>query len=259
MTSGFNGDVADYYARYRRGYPLAVIDALVDALRLSISDTIVDLGCGTGQLTLPLASRVGRAIGVDPEADMLRQASMAEHDRGTSRVDWIRGSADDLVAISARYGGVDAVTLANAIHLVDRAQLFGAARTALHPGGGLAIIANGNPLWLQDTAWSRALKTFLERWLGTRLTGHCGTDDDTRSVYRHELTALGYGVEEVRVDYSDSLTLDQIVGGVLSAMSGQLPAADDRNRFASELARALADAAPYVEQVPVRVLIGSLR
>lgn len=259
MTSGFNGDVADYYAQYRRGYPVAVIDALVDALRLSISGTIVDLGCGTGQLTLPLANRVGRAIGIDPEADMLRHASAAAHDGDASNVEWILGSADDLVAISVRYGGVEAVTLANAIHLVDRAQLFDAAREVLNPGGALAIIANGHPLWLQDTAWSRVLKAFLERWLGIRLTGHCGTDDDTRSVYRHEMTTLGYDVEEIRVDYTDILTLDQIVGGVFSAMSGRLPAANDRNRFASEVAGALADAAPYVEHVPVRVLIGHVR
>lgn len=142
---------------------------------------------------------------------------------------------------------------------MDRTQLFEAARTTLNPRGSLSIIANGHPLWLQDTAWSRALRIFLERWLGTRLTDHCGTDDETRTVYTHEMTALGYDVEEIRVDYSDVLTLDQIVGGVFSAMSGCLPAADDRNRFAADVAHALAEAAPFVDHVPVRVLIGHLR
>jgi hypothetical protein len=118
--------------------------------------------------------------------------------------------------------------------------LLTAAQTVLRPGAGLAIIANGTPLWLQDTAWSRVLRTFLERWSGIKSVNHCGTDDDTRSVYRHELTALGYGTEEFRVDYTDVLNVDQIVGGVFSAMSDRLPAADDRNRFASELGRALA-------------------
>ncbi|MDQ2750636.1 MAG: class I SAM-dependent methyltransferase [Actinomycetota bacterium] len=259
MKGGFGGDVASYYAQYRRGYPVAVVDALVDTLGLSASDTIVDIGCGTGQLTLPLANRVGRAIGIDLEADMLRHADTAARERRTSNVEWILGSADDLVAIAAPYGGVEAVTLANSIHLVDRAQLFAAARTALSPRGSLSIIANGHPLWLQDTAWSHALKTFLERWSGITLTGHCGTDDETRSAYRHEMTAVGYVVEEVRVDYTDTLTLDQIVGGVFSALSARIPAAGDRNRFAADVARALADSAPYAEHVPVRVLIGHLR
>jgi SAM-dependent methyltransferase len=237
-----------------------VIDGLVDALRLSTADTLVDLGCGTGQLTLPLARRVGRAIGVDPEPDMLRHAkAAAERDSNASNVEWMLGSADEVAAICANYRGVAAITLANAIHLVDRDRLFSEARTALPRGRALAIIANGTPLWLQDTAWSRALRGFLERWLGLSLTSHCGTDDDTRTIYRTELTAAGYDVGELRVDYTATLTLDQIVGGVFSAMSDRLPAAADRDRFATELRHAMPDAAPYIEHVAVRTLIGQIR
>lgn len=213
MSSGFAGDAAEYYARYRHGYPAPVIDALLAALGLSSADTVVDLGCGTGQLSLPLASRVGRVIGVDPEPDMLDRARVAALDARAVNVEWIGGTAGDLGPIAARYGGVDAITLANAIHLVDRAQLFNAAQTALRPGSGLAIIANGTPLWLQSTAWSQALRGFLERSLEQTLTSHCGTDDETRAQYRDELIALGYRVEEVQVDYSDNLSVDEIVGG----------------------------------------------
>ncbi|HEY7176041.1 MAG TPA: hypothetical protein VH442_14080, partial [Micromonosporaceae bacterium] len=62
---GFGGEVARLYEKYRRGYPPAVIDAIVDAFTLTGRDAIIDLGCGTGQLTVPLAARVGRAVGVD--------------------------------------------------------------------------------------------------------------------------------------------------------------------------------------------------
>ena len=48
---GFSGEVADFYHKYRHGYPSAVIDALVDAFGLNDRDVVVDLGCGTGQLT----------------------------------------------------------------------------------------------------------------------------------------------------------------------------------------------------------------
>ncbi|WP_353615266.1 MULTISPECIES: class I SAM-dependent methyltransferase [unclassified Mycobacterium] len=36
---------------------------------------LLDLGCGTGQLALPLAGHVTEAVGVDPEADMLTEAT----------------------------------------------------------------------------------------------------------------------------------------------------------------------------------------
>jgi SAM-dependent methyltransferase len=255
MVGGFAGDVASYYARYRRGYPPAVIDALVDALALTSADTIIDLGCGTGQLTLPLARKVEQALGVDPEPDMLRHAAIAGREAAVANVQWIRGTSGDLESIAGRFDGVGAITLANAIHLVDRAQLFEAAKTALHPGRGLAIIANGTPLWLQDTPWSDALRMFLESWLGISPTNRCGTDDDARSAYRHELIALGYAVDDVWVDYADILTIDQIVGGVFSALSDNIPEREDRARFTAELDAVLAGSGPFIEHVNVRILV----
>jgi SAM-dependent methyltransferase len=68
---GFGGEVAGFYHQYRRGYPSAVIDTLIDAFSLTSDDVVIDLGCGTGQLTLPIARRVRAVAGVDPEPDML--------------------------------------------------------------------------------------------------------------------------------------------------------------------------------------------
>jgi len=72
MDLGFGGEVADLYHSYRHGYPSAAIDVLAEAFGLTAQDMVVDVGCGTGQLTLPIARRVRAVIGVDPEPDMLR-------------------------------------------------------------------------------------------------------------------------------------------------------------------------------------------
>jgi trans-aconitate methyltransferase len=47
---------------------------LAETFGLNAQDMVVDLGCGTGQLTLPIAHRVRAVIGMDPEPDMLRRA-----------------------------------------------------------------------------------------------------------------------------------------------------------------------------------------
>lgn len=52
MTPGFSGEVAEYYAKYRPGYPPPVIEALRVVFALDIEDIVLDLGCGTGQLAL---------------------------------------------------------------------------------------------------------------------------------------------------------------------------------------------------------------
>src|SRR5215510_8310714 len=101
MELGFGGEVAAYYARYRRGYPHAVVDALVEALALTSDDLVVDLGCGTGQLSLPVAERVGAVAGMDPEPDMLVLARREAERRGAANASWLLGADSDLPALGA--------------------------------------------------------------------------------------------------------------------------------------------------------------
>ncbi|MEU2615314.1 class I SAM-dependent methyltransferase [Micromonospora sp. NPDC007271] len=145
MGAGFSGEVAAYYARHRRGYPPEVLDAIVGAFGLSANDTVVDLGCGTGQLSLPIATRVGAVVGVDPEPDMLALARRAALKGGRANAAWLLGTDRDLPVLSRLLGDrtVGAVTVAVAIHFMDRDTLFRAARPLLRPGGGIAVITNG--------------------------------------------------------------------------------------------------------------------
>jgi SAM-dependent methyltransferase len=115
--TGFGGDVPAFYHAYRHGYPAAVIDALVDAFDLTRQDVVVDLGCGTGQLTLPMAERVSAVVGMDPEPDMLSRAKRAGHDAGISNITWTQGADSDLAGLRGLLGGrpVGAVTVAQAL------------------------------------------------------------------------------------------------------------------------------------------------
>jgi hypothetical protein len=44
VNLGFRGEVAEFYHRYRRGYPDAAIDALAGAFWLTGLDVVADLG-----------------------------------------------------------------------------------------------------------------------------------------------------------------------------------------------------------------------
>jgi len=56
-NNGYFCGKAGYYARYRRGYPATVFDMIVTRFSLTPGTAALDLGCGTGNMAIPLARR----------------------------------------------------------------------------------------------------------------------------------------------------------------------------------------------------------
>ncbi len=262
MDLGFGGEVADFYHQYRRGYPPAVIDTLAGTFGLTSDDIVIDLGCGTGQLTLPTARRVRAVAGVDPEPDMLARARRAAAGHGIANVTWLLGADTDVPALAALLGDqrAGAVTIGQALHWMRYRELFGRLAAVLRPGGGVAVITNGTPLWLQHSGWSRALRRFLEQWLGTTLTNACGTDEASQQRYRDTMAAAGFDVTETSFDYTDNLDLEHLVGSLYSALPVQrLPPPDQRAAFTEQVRRAVSPHERFTEPVRVRMLLGQAR
>jgi SAM-dependent methyltransferase len=258
---GFRGEVADLYHQYRHGYPDAVIDALTGAFGLTGQDVVVDLGCGTGHLAVPIARRVRAVVGVDPEPDMLKRARQAARDAGVPNLSWMLGTDTDIPALRHLLGdrSAGAVTVGQALHWMRHADLFRAVIPLVRAGGGIAVVTNGTPLWLQDNDWSLALRDFMERWLDTKLTYRCGTDEASQRRYHEDLTAAGFEVLSTAVDYDADLDLDQLVGGVYSALGAdRLPAPDQRAAFTEQVRAALAPHDHFTEHVHVAILAGRL-
>ncbi|WP_037305895.1 class I SAM-dependent methyltransferase [Amycolatopsis orientalis] len=253
----FSGEVAGFYRRYRRGYPEAVLDALVTEFGLTTEDTVLDLGCGTGQLTLPLAARTRAVVGMDPEPDMLAQARNAA--AGVANVLWLVGADSDVRALELVLGAekLGAVTIGQALHWMDHETLFPALHSMLRPGGGVAVVTNGAPMWLHDTPWSNALREYLSGWLGKPLVRTWGAEQEEQDRYRASLAAAGFTTGETDVEYEDEIDLEHLVGAVYSAMPEDLlPKPDERAGFEERLSVAVSPYAPFVEPVRVRVVSG---
>ena len=258
MALGFRGEVAGFYRQYRRGYPPAVIDSLVESFALTRDDVVVDLGCGTGQLAYPVADRVRAVIGIDPEPDMLAEARLGAGDRGN--LSWMVGADTDVPGLGALLGkeSLAAVTIGQALHWMDHQRLFHDLLPLVRPGGGVAVVTNGTPLWLQDSGWSRALRRYLELWRDAEVSATCGTDEESQSRYAESLQAAGYEVGRAEFHYDDQLDLERIIGGVYSALPVDLlPPVDQRSYFAKQVSRALTEHTPYRESVRVSILTGT--
>lgn len=257
---GFSGEVAAYYAAFRRGYPPSVLDALQAEFALGPQDTVLDLGCGTGQLAVPLAARAGSVIGMDPEPDMLALAARAAATQDVRNATWVLGGDGDLPALGGLLGprSLALTVIGQALHWMRHESLFARLRPLCRTGGGVAVIANGAPLWQQDSDWSAALRGCLEEHFGTELKASCGTGAQERAVYADALRAAGFTqVRETVVEYREELDFEALIGGVYSAMSAaDLPGPRERPEFAARVRRALPPGDSFTEHLRVATLVG---
>ncbi|MDB5440488.1 MAG: SAM-dependent methyltransferase [Caulobacteraceae bacterium] len=120
------------YAAHRPTYPSALVDYL--ARVAPGRDLALDVACGSGQLTVPLAARFARVVGVDASAGQIAEAS--PHPGVEYRV----APAE---ATGLETASVDLITVAQAAHWLDLDAFYDEARRVARPGGVVALISYG--------------------------------------------------------------------------------------------------------------------
>ncbi len=116
-----------------------VHDAVMSRLRGVDPSTVVDLGCGTGQLTRRLIRRFPAAevIGVDLSDGMLARAAVRTGRSGPGTVTLVRADAHDLPFAPA---SVDVVVCTESFHWYrDQRRVVDHLAIMLRPGGRLLI------------------------------------------------------------------------------------------------------------------------
>lgn len=134
--SVFDGAAA-FYDRVRPGYPP---DAIRDAVRLAglTNDSrVLEVGCGTGQATLPLAHHGFHIVALEPGPSLARiaQARLA----GFPNVELVLERFETFVAEPASF---DAVVAATSFHWLDPEDRVQRAAGLVRPGGALVLLSN---------------------------------------------------------------------------------------------------------------------
>ncbi len=116
-----------------------VTAAVLDAADVTPETQVLDLGCGTGQISLPLAARGARVLAVNVSPAMVRQM---ESEAGRAGVTTLEGLAMPIEELSLPEASVDLIVSSYALHHLrdaDKARLVSAAFRWLRPGGQLMI------------------------------------------------------------------------------------------------------------------------
>jgi SAM-dependent methyltransferase len=189
--------------------------------------SILDLGCGTGILTVTLAKPGRRVVGVDPSRNMLAYARARPR---ASAVHWVHGDSRDIPPERFDYA-VMTGNVAQHIPEADWPRTLADVRRALTDGGLLAFESR-NPArraWLDWGSPERSTRMTphgsLQEWMEVvelergriRLTAHNLFEDSgdhvveqqelafrDRETIEGQLTNAGFDVESVWGDWSRS-------------------------------------------------------
>ncbi|WP_214406702.1 class I SAM-dependent methyltransferase [Pseudonocardia lacus] len=149
---------ATRYDAARPGYPRAIVDELVRLAGVGPDDHVLEIGCGTGQLTVPLAERGLRVTAVElgPELARVARRNLAAH----PRVEVVVGAFEE---VALEPGSFDLVVAATSFHWLDPAVRVERSVELLRPGGALAVIGTEHVAGGSSAFFADAQDCYL-RW-----------------------------------------------------------------------------------------------
>ncbi|MHB1594408.1 MAG: class I SAM-dependent methyltransferase [Streptosporangiaceae bacterium] len=116
-----------------------VTAAVLATVTAGPGDKVLDLGCGTGQLSLPLAERGASVLAIDVSAGMIERLAEKAEERSLPNLEGLATPVEDL---SLPEGSIDLIVTSYALHHLrdpDKARLVSTAYTWLRPGGTLVV------------------------------------------------------------------------------------------------------------------------
>jgi ubiquinone/menaquinone biosynthesis C-methylase UbiE len=128
---------AQLYEASRLGYPSTIVELAVATAGLGADSAVLEVGCGTGQLTERLARFGFRLTAIDLGPSMI---SAARRRLGGSAVSFEVASFEDFAAPEASF---DLIVSGTAFHWVDPEVRFRKPARLLRPGGWLALLETG--------------------------------------------------------------------------------------------------------------------
>ncbi|MGO9079189.1 MAG: class I SAM-dependent methyltransferase [Streptosporangiaceae bacterium] len=128
-------EIAAEYDRHRPAYPDELVDQACRVAGIGSGDLVLEVGCGSGQLTRSLAGRGLRVTALDPGANLLSLAR--QNLEGAGDVGFVNAQFEDAQLPRERFR---AVFSASAFHWADPEVSWQRAADVLVPGGTLALL-----------------------------------------------------------------------------------------------------------------------
>jgi len=128
-------EIAAEYDRHRPAYPDELVDQACQVAGIGSGDHVLEVGCGSGQLTRGLAARGLHVTALEPGKNLIALAR--QNLAGAGEVEFVNAQFEDALLPRERF---QAVFSASAFHWVDPKVSWQKAADVLVPGGTLALV-----------------------------------------------------------------------------------------------------------------------
>jgi ubiquinone/menaquinone biosynthesis C-methylase UbiE len=129
-------EMAAEYDRHRPAYPDQLIDQACQIAGIGHGDQVLEIGCGSGQLTRSLVARGLRVTALEPGRNLIALAR--QNLEGAGAVEFVNARFEDASCPGEHFR---AVFSASALHWVDPEVSWLKIADVLVPGGTLALMS----------------------------------------------------------------------------------------------------------------------
>jgi SAM-dependent methyltransferase len=174
LRTSFN-DVAVLYDEVRPGYQVEVINEIVAFANLPATGRILEIGCGTGQITVPFALRGYPVLALEPGAALAALAVRKCEPHENVKI--LTMSFEEW---PVQLESFDLVLSAQAFHWIEPYSGCEKAAKTLRNGGSIALVWNNDIS--QGTSFYQSTQVIYDQFLPAK-----GSTDSTRTTIRETL------------------------------------------------------------------------
>jgi len=244
MTSEYKDTfrgTAWYYARYREGYQDEFFDYIRDRFNLSKDDRVLDLGCGTGQIAIPISKFVYEVVAMDPEPEMIKEGKEQAKQADARNVVWIEYGSEDLPGMKQELGTFKMVVMGTSFHWMDREKTLDELYGIITDDGGIVIVSNTS-IWVEAPSdWQLTVREVVKKWLGEKR--RAGSGYFQVLPRRHEEFVRESEFKRMEMwsnHWTLSSSLDEVIGNLYStSMANPYILGDRKEDFEKDLREAL--------------------
>lgn len=205
--------MADYYDRFRPGYPVEIIDAVVSRAKLTGGSRILEIGSGSGKATEQFAGRGFKMLCLDPGENLVK--------KGNGRF-----VGQDITFVASRFEDYplpaehfDAIISAQAFHWTPKPLAYKLCAETLKKNGWLM------PFWnieiIHDTDLDHELLAILDKYDAyTAAMKKAAYEDRVRTI-SGDIAASGFFIEPevIQSHWEKTYTAEEYFG---FAMTGNV-------------------------------------